>query len=139
MSESSAFTRARGSPLLKPCPLFLISPPPMAQPNSACRRSARTRSSICDSHPRAPRGKARMILEAYMDWSKFDLAMTDPHYLHGAPVFRAEPRMPVQAVLDNLDNGMTPVAVAEAYQIDLRLVLAVKQFAESQRLAHSLR
>ena len=35
-----------------------------------------------------------------MDWSKFDLAMTDPRYLHGVPVFRDEPRMPVQAVLD---------------------------------------
>ncbi len=72
-----------------------------------------------------------------MDWSKFDLAMTDPRYLHGAPVFRDEPRMPVQAVLDNLDDGMTPEAVAKAYQIDLRLVTAVKQFAEGQRVAHS--
>ncbi len=73
-----------------------------------------------------------------MDWSKFELAMTDPRYLHGAPVFRDEPRMPVQAVLDNLDDGMSPDAVAEAYQIDLRLVTAVKRFAESQRLAHSV-
>jgi uncharacterized protein (DUF433 family) len=73
-----------------------------------------------------------------MDWSKFDLAMTDARYLNGTPVFRDEPRMPVQAVLDNLDDGMTPDAVARAYQIDLCLVVAVKQFAESQRLAHSL-
>jgi uncharacterized protein (DUF433 family) len=73
-----------------------------------------------------------------MDWSKFDLAMSDPGYLHGTPVFRDEPRMPVQAVLDNLDDGMAPDAVAEAYQIDLRLVVAVKHFAESQRLAHSV-
>ena len=74
-----------------------------------------------------------------MDWSKFDLAMTDPNYLHGTPVFREEPRMPVQAVLDNLDDGMTPDAVAEAYQIDLRLVTGVKQFAESQRFAYLVR
>ena len=74
-----------------------------------------------------------------MDWSRFDLAMTDPRYLHGAPVFRDEPRMPVQAVLDNLDDGMTPDAVAKAYQIDLRLVTGVKQFAESQRFAHPVR
>lgn len=73
-----------------------------------------------------------------MDWSKFHLAVTDPGYLHGTPVFRDEPRMPVQAVLDNLDDGMTPDAVAEAYQIDLGLVTAVRQFAESQRLAHSV-
>jgi uncharacterized protein (DUF433 family) len=73
-----------------------------------------------------------------MGWSKFDLAMTDPRYLHGAPVFREEPRMPVQAALDNLDDGMTQEAIAKAYQIELRLVMAVKQFAESQRLAHSV-
>lgn len=38
------------------------------------------------------------------------------------------PRVPVQAVLDNLDDGMTPDAVAKAYQIDVRLVMGVKQF-----------
>ena len=47
--------------------------------------------------------------------------------------------MPVQAVLDNLDNGMTPDAVAKAYRIELRLVAGVKHFAESQRLAHPVR
>lgn len=74
-----------------------------------------------------------------VDWSKFDLAMTDPRYLHGAPVFKDEPRMPVQAVLDNLDDGMTPEAIAKAYQIDVRLVTGAKQFAESQRFAHPVR
>lgn len=74
-----------------------------------------------------------------MDWSKFDLAMRDPQYLSGEPVFRDEPRMPVQTVLDNLEDGMTPEAIAQAWQIDLRLVASVKQFAESQRLAHPVR
>jgi len=74
-----------------------------------------------------------------VDWSKFDLAMTDPRYLHGEPVFKDEPRMPVQAVLDNLDDGMTPEVIAQAYQIDVRLVTGVKQFAESQRFAHPVR
>lgn len=72
-----------------------------------------------------------------MDWSKFDLVMRDPRYLHGLPVFRDEPRMPVQAVLDSLDEGMTPEAVANAYQIDLSLVTGLQRFAESQPLAHS--
>lgn len=74
-----------------------------------------------------------------MNWSQFDLAITDPRYLHGEPVFKDEPRMPVQAVLDNLDDGMTPEAIAQAWQVDVRLVAAVKRFAESQRLAHSFR
>jgi hypothetical protein len=45
--------------------------------------------------------------------------------------------MPAQAVLDNLDDGMTPDAVAKAHQIDVRLVMGVKPFAESQHLALS--
>ncbi len=74
-----------------------------------------------------------------MDWSEFNLAMTDPRYVSGIPVFKDEPRMPVQTVLDNLDDGMTPEAIAEAWQIDRRLVTAVRDFAESQRLAHPVR
>lgn len=74
-----------------------------------------------------------------MDWSQFDLAMRDPRYLSGAPVFKEEPRMPVQMVLDNLEDGMTPEAIAEAWQIDLGLVSKVQHFAESQRLAHPVR
>ena len=74
-----------------------------------------------------------------MDWSQFDLAMTDPRYMSGEPVFKDEPRMPVQTVLDNLDDGMTPQQIAEAWQIELRLVTRAKEFAESQRLAHSVR
>jgi uncharacterized protein (DUF433 family) len=82
--------------------------------------------------------RLKWIWRPRMDWSKFDLAMTHARYLHGAPVFRDEPRMPVQAVLDHLDDGMTLDAIAKAYQIELRLVMAVRQFAERQRLAHSV-
>lgn len=67
-----------------------------------------------------------------MDWSKFDLAMSDPRYQHGAPVFKDEPRMTVQAVADNLETGKSPERIAEAYQIDIRLVLATQSFIESQ-------
>jgi hypothetical protein len=42
------------------------------------------------------------------------------------------------AVLDDLDDGMSPDEVARAYPIDLRLVIGVKAFAESQRFAHSV-
>jgi uncharacterized protein (DUF433 family) len=72
-----------------------------------------------------------------VDWSKFDLAMADSRYLGGEPVFKDEPRMPVQTVLDNLDDGMTAEAIAEAWQIDVRLVAGVKEFAESQRFARA--
>jgi uncharacterized protein (DUF433 family) len=79
------------------------------------------------------------MMVSAMDWSQFDLAMTDTGYLGGAPVFKDEPRMPVQTVLDNLDDGMTPEQIAEAWQIDVRLVAAVKEFAESHRFARPVR
>ncbi len=74
-----------------------------------------------------------------IEWSQFELAMTDPGYVSGAPVFKDEPRMPVQTVIDNLDDGMTPEQIAEAWQIDLRLVKSAKEFAESQRFARPVR
>jgi uncharacterized protein (DUF433 family) len=73
-----------------------------------------------------------------MDWLKFDLAMVDSRYLHGTPVFKEEPRVPLQAVLDNLGDGMSPDDVGKAYRIDPRLVTGVKQFAASQRFAPSV-
>jgi uncharacterized protein (DUF433 family) len=74
----------------------------------------------------------------FVDWAKFELAMTDPRYFHGVAVFRDEPRMPVQAVLDNLDDGMSLEDIAMAYEINVVLVEAVRHFAKSQRLAHSV-
>ncbi len=70
-----------------------------------------------------------------MDWSKFGLAMSDPRFQSGAPVFRDDPRMPVQTVLDNLDDGMSAEQIAKAWNLDPRLVAGIQQFAESQRLA----
>jgi uncharacterized protein (DUF433 family) len=71
---------------------------------------------------------AKLEEDEAMDWSQFDLAMTDSRYVSGSPVFKEEPRMPVQTVLENLDDGMTPEAIAEAWEIDLRLVSRSKEF-----------
>lgn len=46
-----------------------------------------------------------------MDWSKFDLAKVDPEYLHGALVYKDEPRIKVQDVADNLERGKSPNAL----------------------------
>lgn len=74
-----------------------------------------------------------------MDWSKFELAMTDPSFQSGAAVFKDNPRLPIQTVLDDLDDGMAPEEIAKAWKIELRLIYGVLQFAESQRLAHPIR
>ena len=46
--------------------------------------------------------------------------------------------MPVQAILDNLDYGVTVDEVAEQFEIRRELVQAVMDYAHDQRLAHSL-
>lgn len=74
-----------------------------------------------------------------MDWSRFDLAMMDPRYQSGAPVFKDDPRMPVQTVHDNLEDGLTPEQIARAWKLDISLVTGVQQFVESQRVARPLR
>ena len=74
-----------------------------------------------------------------MDWSKFEMAMRDPAFQSGVPVFKDDPRMPVQTVLDNLDDGMTPEQIAKVWNIELRLVAGVQHFAERQRVARSVR
>ena len=67
-----------------------------------------------------------------MDWTKFDLAKSDPAFQGGKPVYKAEPRMTVQAVADNLEDGMTAEEVAAMYKLDLKLVLRTKHFIQSQ-------
>ena len=65
--------------------------------------------------------------------------MVDPRFQSGAPVFKDDPRMPVETVAENLADGMTPEEIAEAWNVDLRLVAGVQQFLESQKLASPLR
>ncbi len=77
-----------------------------------------------------------MVIE--LDWSKFNLAMSSPNYQSGQPVFKDEPRMTVQAVVDNLED-MAPEEVAAMYKLPLRLVEGTKRFVESQSVvAHPL-
>lgn len=72
----------------------------------------------------------------HMNWSKFDLAMTDPRYLHGSePVYKDEPRVPVRVIAENLEK-FAPEEIAEDYQIDLQLVLGTKRFIESQSVVY---
>jgi len=69
---------------------------------------------------------------------KFSLGMINEHFLSGVPVFKDEPRMPLQTILGNLEGGMTAEGIAKSWELDLRLVSAVKDFAESHSFARSV-
>jgi uncharacterized protein (DUF433 family) len=46
--------------------------------------------------------------------------------------------MPLQTILGNLEGGMTAEGIAKSWELDLRLVSAVKDFAESHSFARSV-
>ena len=73
-----------------------------------------------------------------VDWSQFSLGMINEHYWSGGPVFKDEPKMPLQKILGNLEDGMTAEEIAKSWELDLLLVSAVKDFAESQSFARSV-
>jgi len=74
-----------------------------------------------------------------MDWSDFELAMRNPNYQGGNAVYKAEPRMTVPAVADNLEDGMSPEDVAKMYKLELKLVLDTQEYMDNHQVgAHHL-
>lgn len=73
-----------------------------------------------------------------IDWSTFSLAELKQDVEGGAPVLRGT-RMPVQVIIDNLDYGVSIEEIAEQFEVRRELVKAVARFAQTQRLAHSVR
>jgi uncharacterized protein (DUF433 family) len=71
-----------------------------------------------------------------MDWSGCPVVLSRPGYLSGRPALRDDPRMPVDAVIENMDLGETAQQVIENYGLKtpLRDVLAVYDYAQRQRV-----
>lgn len=72
-----------------------------------------------------------------IDWSKCPLVEIDPKIQSGAPVLRGT-RMPVSAIVDNFDYGVSAKEIAEQFETPLERVEAVLAYVKSQRLAHSV-
>jgi uncharacterized protein (DUF433 family) len=67
-----------------------------------------------------------------VDWAQCALVKSIPDKVSGAPVLKAT-RMPVQAIIDNYDDGLTPIEVAEAFELRLSDVTAILEFVGKQR------
>lgn len=52
-----------------------------------------------------------------MDWSGCILVISRPGYLSGVPALRDDPRMSVQAVIHNMDDGVTAPEVVEMFNL----------------------
>ena len=69
-----------------------------------------------------------------IDWSECPLVEVKPGVLSGAPVLRGT-RMPVHAIIDNFDFGVSAAEIAEQFQIPPAQVEAVLTYAQSHRVA----
>ena len=73
-----------------------------------------------------------------MDWSQCPLVEINPKIQSGAPVLRGT-RMPVDAILDNFDYGVTVPEISQLFEVPQEQVRAVICYAESHRVAGPVR
>ncbi len=70
-----------------------------------------------------------------IDWSECPLVEVKQGVQSGAPVLRGS-RMPVNAIVDNFDYGVSVPEIAEQFELPLDRVEAVVAYAKSHRVAH---
>ena len=79
-----------------------------------------------------------MAEEERIDWSECPLVEVNPRVQSGAPVLRGT-RMPVNAIVDNFDYGMSVAEISEQFEILQDRIQAILSFAKGHRLAHPAR
>lgn len=73
-----------------------------------------------------------------VDWSECPLVEIKPGVQSGAPVLRGT-RMPVEAIVDNFDYGVSAGEIAEQFELAPDCVQAILTYAQSHRIAHRIR
>ncbi len=73
--------------------------------------------------------------EEKIDWSQCALVEVNPRVQSGAPVLRGT-RMPVNAIVDNFDHGLTVTEISEQFEVPQDRVQAILAYAKSRRVAH---
>jgi uncharacterized protein (DUF433 family) len=76
-----------------------------------------------------------MPAEKAIDWALCPLVETNPRVLSGAPVLRGT-RMPVNAIIDNFDYGVSVAEISEQFEVPEDRILAILSYAKSHRVAH---
>jgi uncharacterized protein (DUF433 family) len=72
-----------------------------------------------------------------IDWSECPLVEVKTGVLSGAPVLRGT-RMPVNAIVDNFDYGVSVAEIAEQFEVPPHHIQAILTYAKSHRVAHSV-
>ena len=77
-----------------------------------------------------------MVTQDRVDWSDCPLVEAKPDVLSGALVLRGT-RMPVDAIVDNFDYGVSVPEVADQFELAPEEVQAILSFAQSHRVSDS--
>jgi uncharacterized protein (DUF433 family) len=78
-----------------------------------------------------------MATQERIDWSECTLVEVKAGVQSGAPVLRGT-RMPVNAIIDNFDYGVSVEEIAEQFEIPADRIEAILNYAKSHRVAHRL-
>ena len=76
-----------------------------------------------------------MSRQENIDWSECALVETKPDVQSGSPVLRGT-RMPVRAIVDNFDYGLTIAEISEQFEVSQESIRAIVTYAQSHRVAH---
>lgn len=79
-----------------------------------------------------------VVIEDKIDWSGCSFVEVNSEVLGGAPVLRGT-RMPVSAIVDNFDYGVSVLEIAEQFELPTDRIEAVVAYAQSQRVADTVR
>ncbi len=76
-----------------------------------------------------------MATQDNIDWSECPLVEVKPAVQSGAPVLRGT-RLPVSALVDNFDYGVSIAEIAEQFEVSLGCVESILTYAKKHRIAH---
>jgi uncharacterized protein (DUF433 family) len=78
---------------------------------------------------------SQMPTEEKIDWSECPLVEVKLGVQSGAPVLRGT-RMPVNAIVDNFNYGVSVAEIAEQFEVTPDRIEAILMYAKGHRVAH---
>jgi uncharacterized protein (DUF433 family) len=78
-----------------------------------------------------------MATKEKIDWSDCPLVEVKPEVQSGAPVLLGT-RMPVNAIVDNFDYGVSVAEIVEQFEVPPDRIEAILTYAKGHRIAHRI-
>lgn len=79
-----------------------------------------------------------MAVIVQVDWSECPIVEVDPEIQSGAPVL-AGTRLPVSAIVDNAEYGLSVAEISEQFEVSQAQVKAILAYAKGHRIADIVR